>query len=65
MNVISGGRSPIPVGRFWLGPVGAERLSQRFIFDKVILGPDNLEIQLVEENIPLLIWRTIKGDFKE
>jgi catechol 2,3-dioxygenase-like lactoylglutathione lyase family enzyme len=34
------------------------------IREAVILGPDNLEIQFVEQNIPLLIWRSIKGDFK-
>ena len=34
------------------------------IREAVVLGPDNLEIQFVEQNVPLLIWRSIKGDFK-
>lgn len=34
------------------------------IREAVVLGPDNLEIQFVEQNIPLLIWRSIRGDFK-
>ena len=34
------------------------------IREAVVLGPDNLEIQFVEQNVPLLIWRSIRGDFK-
>jgi catechol 2,3-dioxygenase-like lactoylglutathione lyase family enzyme len=34
------------------------------IREAIIRGPGGVRIQFVEQNIPLLIWRTIKGDFK-
>jgi catechol 2,3-dioxygenase-like lactoylglutathione lyase family enzyme len=36
----------------------------RGIREALIYGPDNLEVQLVEQHIPVLLWRAIKGDFK-
>jgi len=35
------------------------------IREAVILGPDNIDIQLVEQNVSILIWRTIRGDFRK
>jgi hypothetical protein len=35
------------------------------IREAIVRGPGNLRVQFVEQNIPLLIWRSIKGDFKE
>jgi catechol 2,3-dioxygenase-like lactoylglutathione lyase family enzyme len=36
----------------------------RGIREALIYGPDDLEVQFVEQNIPVLIWRAIKGDFR-
>jgi len=37
----------------------------RGIREAIISGPAGVRVQFVEQNIPLLIWRSIKGDFKE
>lgn len=37
----------------------------RGIREAIVQGPGGVRVQFVEQNIPLLIWRTIKGDFKE
>ncbi|MBN1286630.1 MAG: VOC family protein [Anaerolineae bacterium] len=36
----------------------------RGIREVVVFGPDHIEVQFVEENVPLLIWRALTGDFK-
>jgi catechol 2,3-dioxygenase-like lactoylglutathione lyase family enzyme len=35
------------------------------IREAMVRGPGGVRVQFVEQNIPRLIWRTIKGDFKE
>ena len=35
------------------------------IQEAMVSGPGGIRVQFVEQNIPLLIWRTLKGDFKE
>ncbi len=35
------------------------------IQEAIIRGPDGMRIQLVEQNLPLLIWRSLRGDFKK
>ena len=35
------------------------------IREAIVQGPGGVRVQFVEQNIPLLIWRTIKRDFKE
>jgi methylmalonyl-CoA/ethylmalonyl-CoA epimerase len=35
------------------------------IREAIVRGPGGVRVQFVEQNIPRLIWRTIKGDFKE
>jgi catechol 2,3-dioxygenase-like lactoylglutathione lyase family enzyme len=35
------------------------------IREAIVQGPGGVRLQFVEQNIPLLIWRTIKGDFRE
>jgi catechol 2,3-dioxygenase-like lactoylglutathione lyase family enzyme len=37
----------------------------RGIREAIVLGPGGARVQFVEHNIPLLIWRSITGDFKE
>ncbi|MDY0020460.1 MAG: VOC family protein [Anaerolineae bacterium] len=37
----------------------------RGIREAMIAGPDGLTLQLVEQNVPLLIWRSLKGEFKQ
>lgn len=37
----------------------------RGIREAIIEGPDGLRVQLVEQNVPLLIWRSLRGDFKK
>jgi catechol 2,3-dioxygenase-like lactoylglutathione lyase family enzyme len=39
--------------------------STQGIREAIVCGPGNIHVQFVEQNIPLLIWRSIKGDFKE
>lgn len=34
------------------------------IREAIVVGPDNISVQFIEQHIPTLIWRTIKGDFK-
>jgi hypothetical protein len=36
----------------------------RGIREAIVLGPDRVRVQFVEQNVPLLIWRAITGDFK-
>jgi len=36
----------------------------RGIREAVVQGPGGTRIQFVEQNVPLLIWRAITGDFK-
>jgi hypothetical protein len=35
------------------------------IREAIVQGPGGVRVQFVEQNIPRLIWRTIKGDFRE
>ena len=35
------------------------------IREAIVEGPDGVRVQFVEQNIPLLIWRAVRGDFKE
>ncbi|MBN1260313.1 MAG: VOC family protein [Anaerolineae bacterium] len=35
----------------------------RGIREAIVRGPDGLRVQFVEENVPLLIWRAMTGDF--
>lgn len=35
------------------------------IREAVVLGPDNVEVQFIQQDVPLLIWRTIRGDFRK
>lgn len=35
------------------------------IREAIVQGPGGVRVQFVEQNVPLLIWRAIKGDFKE
>ncbi|MBN1146013.1 MAG: VOC family protein [Anaerolineales bacterium] len=35
------------------------------IREAIVQGPGGVRVQFVEQNIPLLVWRSIKGDFKE
>ena len=37
----------------------------RGIREAIVQGPGGVRVQFVEQNVPLLIWRSIKGDFKE
>ncbi len=37
----------------------------RGIREAMIAGPDGLTLQIVEQNVPLLIWRSLKGEFKQ
>jgi catechol 2,3-dioxygenase-like lactoylglutathione lyase family enzyme len=37
----------------------------RGIREAIVQGPGGVRVQFVEQNVPLLIWRTIKGDFRE
>lgn len=37
----------------------------RGLREAIIEGPDCLRIQLVEENVPVLIWRALTGDFRK
>ena len=34
------------------------------IREAIFLGPAGVRVQFVEQNVPLLIWRSIKGDFR-
>lgn len=34
------------------------------IREVIFSGPDDIRVQFVEQNIPLLIWRALSGDFK-
>lgn len=50
--------------------VGIEILAEiyeptRGIREAIVLGPGGVRVQFVEQNIPLLIWRSITGGFKE
>ncbi len=36
----------------------------RGIREAIVLGPDGIAVQFVEQHIPTLIWRSIKGEFK-
>jgi hypothetical protein len=36
----------------------------RGIREAIVRGPDNVRVQFVERNLPLLIWRIITGDLK-
>jgi catechol 2,3-dioxygenase-like lactoylglutathione lyase family enzyme len=50
--------------------IGVEMLADiyeptRGIREAIFRGPGGVLVQFVEQNIPLLIWRAIKGDFKE
>ena len=36
----------------------------RGIREAIVLGPDNIAVQFIEQHIPTLIWRAIKGEFK-
>lgn len=35
------------------------------IREAIVRGPGGLQVQFVEQNIPLLIWRSLRGEFKE
>ena len=37
----------------------------RGIRESIVQGPGGVRVQFVEQNVPLLIWRSLKGDFKE
>lgn len=37
----------------------------RGIREAIVQGPGGVRIQFVEQNVPLLIWRSLKGEFKE
>jgi catechol 2,3-dioxygenase-like lactoylglutathione lyase family enzyme len=37
----------------------------RGIREAIIRGPDGIRIQFVEQRIPTLIWRSLKGDFND
>lgn len=37
----------------------------RGIREGIVRGPGGVRVQVVEQNIPLLIWRTITRDFKD
>jgi len=36
----------------------------RGIREAIVQGPDGIRVQLVEQNVPLLIWRVLTRDFK-
>ena len=36
----------------------------RGIREAIVRGPDDIRVQLVEQNVLLLIWRAVTGDFK-
>ncbi|NBD34924.1 MAG: hypothetical protein GVY30_02870 [Chloroflexi bacterium] len=36
----------------------------RGIREAIVQGPDGIRVQLVEQNVPLLIWRAVTGDFE-
>ena len=37
----------------------------RGIREAIVQGPGGVRVQFVEQDLPLLVWRTIKGDFRE